>query len=72
MLRLNQTATNHRTKSPQITEQNHHKSPNKIATNHRTKSPQITEKFVKYLHNWVKTNIFAPKITMIWQNTSNE
>ena len=28
---------------PQITEQNRHKSPNKIATNHRTKSPQITE-----------------------------
>ena len=28
---------------PQITEQNLHKSPNKISTNHRTNLPQITE-----------------------------
>ena len=33
-----ETLTNHRTKSLQITEQNHHKSPNKIVTNHRIKS----------------------------------
>ena len=41
----NKSSTNHRKKSPQITEQIFLKSPKKISSNHRTNLPQITEKF---------------------------